>query len=396
MARFLLAWELGGGLGHLDKLRAIGCELLRRGHQVTAAIREMTHAQEVLAGTGIDYIPAPFKGTRTADHFDPPRCYAHILHNSCFADPRSLAAQLWAWQSILRLTRAEMVVAEHAPTAILAARGRDARVVRLGTGFTCPPATYPLPALPRPKGDLTEEEIKRDEQKLVDRINAVLRGLEMPQLSRVLDLFAAVNLTVLATYPEIDHFGPRENEKYWGIWQNSYGAPTQWPRAAGSRIFAYLKPFKAIEALLDMLRSSRIPALVVSDGLDPALLEKMSGPTLRFETRPVEIRQVAAECDLAILNAGHGSAAAMLLAGKPMVLIPLFHEQLLLTRRVEQMGAGQGAPPDNPHLIERAIQKVLASAAFAGRAGDFATRYADHQKMPRLEDLVDELEALLK
>ena len=396
MARFLLAWELGAGLGHLDKLRAIGCELLRRGHAVTSAIREMFHADEVLGGTGIDFIPAPGKTVRTADHIEVTRCYAHILHNTCFADTRSLKSQIQAWQSMIKLTRADIVVAEHSPTAILACRGRSLRVARLGTGFTCPPASDPLPALPRNKQNLTESEIRGDEERLVDRVNGVLSSLEMPRLSQLRDLFAAVDLTVLATYPEIDHFGPRENERYWGIWQNSYGIAPQWPKVAGSKIFAYLKPFKAAEQLLTLLRDSQIPVLVVSDGLEPALMEKMSARTIRFETRPVEIRQAAAECDLAILNAGHGSAASMLLAGKPMLLLPLFHEQLLLARRVEQMGAGRSAPPDDGNIVARELQKLLGSAGFAGHARAFAERYQHHHETHRLTDLVDQMEALLK
>jgi UDP:flavonoid glycosyltransferase YjiC (YdhE family) len=130
--------------------------------------------------------------------------------------------------------------------------------------------------------------------------------------------------------------------------------------------------------------------------LDPALVERVSGRNIRFETRPVEIRQASAECQLAVLNAGHGSAATMLLAGKPMLLIPLFHEQLLLARRVEEMGAGRSAPPDDGKIIARELQKVLGSAAYTTRARVFADRYEDHHKNHRLTDLVDQMEMLIK
>jgi hypothetical protein len=39
MARFLITWELGGGLGHLSGLKPIVAELLRRGHHVSLALR---------------------------------------------------------------------------------------------------------------------------------------------------------------------------------------------------------------------------------------------------------------------------------------------------------------------------------------------------------------------
>jgi hypothetical protein len=396
MARIVLAWELGSGLGHLDKLRAVGVELLRRGHTVTAAIRELNHAEEVFAGTGIGFVPAPYKSVRFPNHFDPPRCYAHILHNTCFADGPLLRTLLRCWHALFDLARADIVIAEHAPTAILACRGRAIRVVRLGTGFTCPPLLYPLPALPRQRLNMTQPEIEADEASIADRINGVLRELHMPPLTQLRDLYAAVDMTVLATYSEIDHFGPREHQEYWGIWQNSYGVPPRWPEGAGSRIFAYLKPCKAIEGLLTLLKDSKLPALVVSDGLDPAILEKTSSPALRFETRPVEIRQAAAECDLAILNAGHGSAASMLLAAKPMLLVPVFLEQSLLAQRVEQLGAGRMSPPDDPQRMQRELQTLLGSASFAGRARDFSRKYADYHNSHRLEVLVDRIEGLLK
>ena len=38
MARVLLAWELGGNYGHLVALRALACELRRRGHECVFAV----------------------------------------------------------------------------------------------------------------------------------------------------------------------------------------------------------------------------------------------------------------------------------------------------------------------------------------------------------------------
>src|SRR5690349_3236072 len=98
MAAILMAWELGTGMGHLDKMRTIGSELVRRGHRVVAAVRELNRAGDLFDGTGVDVIPAPFKPGRTPDGFSPPQCYAHILHNTCFADLPVLKSLLTSWR----------------------------------------------------------------------------------------------------------------------------------------------------------------------------------------------------------------------------------------------------------------------------------------------------------
>jgi UDP:flavonoid glycosyltransferase YjiC (YdhE family) len=63
-----------------------------------------------------------------------------------------------------------------------------------------------------------------------------------------------------------------------------------------------------------------------------------------FEDRPLDLGAAARECDFAILNAGHGATAPMLLAGKPVLELPLQLEQSLTASAVADMGAGEAVP----------------------------------------------------
>jgi hypothetical protein len=52
----------------------------------------------------------------------PPLNYADILLRFGYADSNDLLGLVVAWRELMRLTGFELVLADHAPTAILAAR----------------------------------------------------------------------------------------------------------------------------------------------------------------------------------------------------------------------------------------------------------------------------------
>src|SRR5690348_15509947 len=123
MATILLAWELGAGLGHLQRLRPLAEELLRRGHRVVASLRDIPRAGAVFGGMQVRLLQAPQKLRPPPDEFKPPLTLPHILHNTGFGDDMELAALAGAWRNLLELVRPDAVVFDHSPTALLASRG---------------------------------------------------------------------------------------------------------------------------------------------------------------------------------------------------------------------------------------------------------------------------------
>src|SRR5207247_8636282 len=53
MATVLFAWELGGGLGHMMQMAPLARALVRRGHRVYAALREVAGPEGGFAGSGV-------------------------------------------------------------------------------------------------------------------------------------------------------------------------------------------------------------------------------------------------------------------------------------------------------------------------------------------------------
>ena len=136
---------------------------------------------------------------------------------------------------------------------------------------------------------------------------------------------------------------PQPPVQYWGAFTEGFGQPPQWPPGRGKKIFAYVRPFPALPALLTILNSLPNPSLLYIPELDPRLRDQCRSPTVRFADAPLEMGHVARECDVAIINGTHATAAAMLLAGRPALHIPVHLEQALNAVAIERLGAGIGA-----------------------------------------------------
>ncbi len=59
MARFLLAWELGGNLGHLAHLLPVALSLHELGHEVMFCVRDFADAAPSIAKQKFTVLHAP-------------------------------------------------------------------------------------------------------------------------------------------------------------------------------------------------------------------------------------------------------------------------------------------------------------------------------------------------
>jgi hypothetical protein len=138
MGTALITWELGGGLGHLMQLGPLARGLAGRAHSVYAAVRYLDRARGVL-GDAVKLLAAPWAATPAERHVKPPVNLAHILHNMGWHDAAQLAGLVAAWRSLYELVKPDVVVFDHAPTALLASRELNFGRVVIGSGFCVPP-----------------------------------------------------------------------------------------------------------------------------------------------------------------------------------------------------------------------------------------------------------------
>ncbi len=286
-----------------------------------------------------------------------------------------------------------MIVFDHSPTALVAARGFRARRATLGTGFFCPLDESPLECLqPWLHPDLAR--LASDEQQVLSTINQVLGEWGQPPLDRLARMYHPCDEHFLVTFPELDHYPNRRGARYWGAWSSGFGKPPVWPPGAGKRIYAYLKPFPELPKLLELLASSGLPTIIYCDGIAPEVQRQYQAPHVRFENEPLDMDRVGRECDLAILNANHGTAVQILLAGKPSLQIPIHVEQSLLANAILRMGAGLGASPADAAEIERQFHVLCHGQVPLEGVRQFAAKYASFDPQRQTAGIIQRLEEL--
>ena len=395
MATILFTWELGLAMGHVATLRPLAEALARNGHRLYAALKDVTQAKGFSPQSSVRCLQAPVRLNQVRDCVELPATFAHVLHNAGFGRVEELQPLVDAWRALLDLVSPDLVICEHSPTALLASQAHRVKRLVIGTGFSCPPDRHPLPDW-RPYLRHDPARLLHDEQRVLAVLNEMLAAWNQPALERVTDLYRRANQRALVTFAELDHFGGRAEGEYWGLWSNQAGQPPQWPAGEGKRVFAYLKPFPALPALLDYLRRARLPTIIYGPTIERQFQERNRAETLWFVAEPVELAAVGRQCDAAILNSTHGSTAAMLLAGAPLLLLPLYLEQQLLAERVVQLGAGLAANSNNgPEAVAR-LQTLLATDRHAHAAAAFAHKYATHDPQLQIARLTERIEQLLR
>jgi len=395
MARILITWELGGGLGHLAPMAPIVRELRNRGHDIFAAVRELSHIDVLFGPYGVTYLQAPFKSTRCAQWINPPRTLGHVLHNTGFSDPVELKGMAEAWRSLYAMVKPDLILFDHSPTALLAARTLDVRRAVIGTGFCCPPDVAPLPDMRTWMPDASEQ-LRQDEERLLGTINRQLEAWGRPPLERLAKLYHEVDAVFLTTFRELDHYPDRQNAEYYGVWPTAGGKAPVWPDAPGKKVFAYLKPFKAQVNLLEVLGQLRHSTILYVEYLEPKLKTRFESDSLHFEDERLDLEAVAATCDAAILNAGHGATATLLLAGKPLMLIPIHLEQAMTAGAVGRLKAGVSADPNQPEPVISRLMTLLQRDDFAAAARQFADKYAGFSPNQKIALIVERIDALLR
>lgn len=395
MSTILLAWELGGGAGHCVNLLPIAKGLAKRGHRICLAARDLVTARRMFAGIEVEHYPAAFLVGRAAQPVARPRNFAHILHNTGFESEETLGALVGAWRQLIRQTKPDVIICEHAPTALLASRFSEAKRVVLGTGFFSPPNVSPVPDL-RP-WEAPPEQADMVEPLVTDHINRLLAREKRPEISHLADLYADVDENFLLTFRELDHYRRNQDQEYFGMWSPEGGAVSEWPKGVGPRIFAYLKPSQgrwSLPGLLALLAELGHPTLLHTQDHDPRL-RQAGAPNIRMIHDRIDIQKVAANCQIAIHNGNAGTLTHFLLSGVPQLLLPLLLEQEVNSRRVVDFGAGVMADPSLPAQVAARLFRLLQDGRYTKAAEAFETRYAHFDSQVSALRIVERIEHLL-
>ena len=339
MSHILLAWELGANLGHATRLRSIALALKARGHRVSFALRDVVSIRGMLGPELGPTLQAPLRLDAA------PRAawsLADVLLTCGYDSLPSLSGLAGAWQQLIELTGCDLVLADHAPTALLAARLAGRPALHVGHGFSIPPRQSPLPIF-RDWAAVSPAHAAESEALVLAHVNGVLQAQGKPALPHLCELFYPEQ-TWLLTWPELDHCAGagRAATEYRGPdCEFQPGVAPHWPATPGPRVFAYLRASHPDHAeVLRALHVRGLPTVCFFPDRAQSKAVAFESPHIHYSEQPLDLRQVMDDCALVVCHAGQATVAQALRAGVPCLLLPTQSEQFLLARQVERCGAG--------------------------------------------------------
>ena len=380
----LLAWELGGNWGHVSRDLPVLRRLQAEGHEVRYAVREQTIAPTLCASVGIRGVAAPIGAAiRRMPHNL--AGYASILFADGFGDATILDQRLAGWMRIFAEHKTDVLLADYAPGALLAARVAAIPSVALGSGFEIPPDGTLLPSF---SGDGAQDEAARrfSEGLVLFNVNRVLHRLGAFQMARLAQVFQGRH-NVFTTFSELDHIEDRPaGAIYAGPVQDLPGGIAASWRTMKPRVLVYLHGRAPnIDAVLQALDA--IGAEVIAVLPDIGRVPQVHADVQVFR-QPVRFDGLLDTAALVIAS-GSGTITTALLAGVPVLVLPANAEQGMFSRRVEEMGAGIAVGAKTVAILSGAIHRLLNDALFRAAARQFAAKYAGFSRESAVSTVID-------
>jgi UDP:flavonoid glycosyltransferase YjiC (YdhE family) len=392
---------MGANMGHIDRLLLSARALRSRGHEVSFLLRDLSRAHPRIAAEGFDMGQAPVWLPQLAN---PPRLanYSHVLAAAGWLDVTGLAGLLSGWRHAFQQLRPDVLICDHAPTALLASRGLGMQVWAVGTSFEVPPRGAHFPAMASWE-PAARARCATDDAQLLPIANRALALHGLAPLARLTDLFSECR-TAIAGLPELAHYdgygasGSDPTPFCGPTFVGDSGLPPQWPAGEEPRVFAYLDPAHAeFRALMAALRELPVRALVHAKGLSADAAQRLAGPRLRFEAQPLQLNQTLADADVVISHGGAGTVTAAVMAGKPQLAVTTHMEQFMTGRRLIEQKLGLATPPGTTgHDWPGLIRQLLDQRVFATNARALAQRHRGQTAAGTAERLADLIETGLK
>jgi hypothetical protein len=366
----LLAWELGGGMGHVTMLARLAARLRQSDVRLVAAVK--TPAAAVLAARGIEIVAAPrwpgaslspdaIARTSSATMGD-------ILATAGLADAAGLSRLLGEWDNMLLRLKPDLVVANLAPAAAIVARGRIP-LLQIGDGYALPPDGLDRFPLLHAMSDPADEAIT------LAVLNGVLRSRGEPPFDHLPQIFAG-DARMVFTFPLLDPYAAQRRDPLHGPLVDETPATTV---SDGRAIFVYLARGYRLhpeiaDALLPHATRLRIHA--------PELSKQEASVLIRagamVEREPVVASQALASSSLVIHLGGSGLAAEALMAGTPQLILSMQVEQWLTGVALQRAGLGRLVAAYDPATrIAPEIDAIVEDTRMAQRAIDAGPQYRD-------------------
>jgi UDP:flavonoid glycosyltransferase YjiC (YdhE family) len=361
----LFAWELGRGLGHLVNIRRMAVRM--KGHGVSTVAAVSNPLSAVLQGTCDDVIAAPpWPVTRQDASQRAAQSSAtlnDILASAGLSDMAVVHDLLAEWDNIFTRVQPQLLVADFAPIAALAARGRIP-LLQVGNGYTLPPDDMnrfpPLHRLSPPRWK---------EEDTLQAVNDAARSQGRKELERLPQLFSG-DARLVQTFALLDPYDSQRVDPVDGPPIET--APIE-RRDDAATVFVYWSggydvPENICEIFAPFAKHTRIHA----SGLSAAQIGDLTRAGVQIDTELASLPEVLASSRLVIHSGGSGVACEALAAGVPQIIVSHQIEQTLNGAALERAGLGTLLETYNPSI--RITSDLIAAAytdgALSARAAE--------------------------
>ena len=401
--KVLFAWEMGRNFGHVTYLAEVARPLAKNKAELFFALQNPASIRPFAEGLDYKVLQAPYFPVRPprpgGKQRGPSLIYPDDLRPCGYDSPADLAGLILAWRSLYDLVRPDVLVVQHAPTALLAARGYKFKKVTLGAGYDVPPRSTPMPLL-RYWEEIDDDVIRNHEALVLDNINEALSIAGLSKLKKFSDILET-DATFLTTFEELDHYPARgalgkHKPNYCGpFFSLGSGQIVNWDKGAAKRIFAYIRPdMLHFGACMEAL--SRLPAdhdvIVAAPGIPDKAKAQLESPHFRIVDGAVKLDKIIRTCDLGISHGSPGIAAAFALNGVPQLLLPGHIEQMMFARAVGRTKSGRGLVGEfGSSEVLKLIGRLLNETAFKEAAKALANKYKDYDPSKLAEQIAGDI-----
>jgi EryCIII-like glycosyltransferase len=395
VARLAFGWELGGEFGHAMSCAGLARSMAARGHAISFIFRELGPLALLPETAGYDLFKAPVL-IKEGLGMRAPTSLAEIMLGCGYDDAGWLTQALREWMRLLGEWKPDLLVADYAPTALLAARVMGLKRVSLSISFAVPPPLMPLPPFRADRPPPPERVIAAETQVLAN-VNRALASVGAAPLGALREQFES-DEDFLLTFPELDAYGNRPTSRYWGPrYRDDAGISVHWPAGRGARVLVYVKrELPQLDALISLMAASACRVIAYIPGLEPERARRLQGPVRIVSEKPVRYGPLLAECDLFVSQAG-SAATGTVLAGVPQLMFPVHYEQYLSAVRIAQLGAGVALLPEaTTEEVTRAWELMMTQRAYRDHARAYAKRYPAYSPTEQQRRIVQRIEDILR
>lgn len=265
--------------------------------------------------------------------------YADILLRNGYADLDSLQGLVRGWCSLITLIKPDVLVADFAPTAVLAGHILDTPTVTLNTGFYLPPDNQDFYPSLQPWKEIPETELRTVSTQLLQTLGQLQNQYASIKKENPADLIQAQK-TLMITFAELDHYGRRTEVDYLGGLFSQQGEPfPEWQQASGKKLFVYASAAHPLfKPLIQQLQKSDLNVLIHARDLNWQTSRRSIDGNLFISPQPLDMQLVLQEAVALVCHGGHGTLSAALANAVPMIVLPQQLEQKLLGWRLLQTG----------------------------------------------------------